>query len=156
MTQDEVLSMASAAGFEFNKYGLLVADDDGETDADEMFVRFAALVAAAEREACAAACEAVKQRAEELAKSDFATREGKGGKGQEPEFLQRLRAEQHELSDRQGKLEAFLGTHGFHALADDAKGLLRKQESLQHALLQTLNQRIHSAVEQHLRSKNNG
>ena len=78
MTQDEVLSMARAAGFEFNKYGLLVADDDGETDADEMFVRFAALVAAAEREACAAACEAVKQRAEELAKSDFATREGKG------------------------------------------------------------------------------
>lgn len=69
MTQDEVLSMARAAGFEFNKYGLLVADDDGETDADEMFVRFAALVAAAEfvrfsalvaaaeREACARICD---------------------------------------------------------------------------------------------------
>ena len=61
MTQDEVLSMARAAGFEFNKYGLLVADDDGETDADEMFVRFAALVAAKavaeEREACARICD---------------------------------------------------------------------------------------------------
>lgn len=87
---------------------------------------------------------------------EHATQLAGQGQGQEPAFLQRLRAEQRELSDRQGKLEAFLETHDFHALTDDGKGLLRKQESQQHALLQTLNQRIHSAAEQHLRSKNNG
>ena len=68
MTQDEILSMAREAGF-----GPAVE----WTEMQPPFLRFAALVAAAEREACAAACEAVKQRAEELAKSDFATREGK-------------------------------------------------------------------------------
>ena len=73
MTQYEILSMAREAGF-----GPAVE----WTEMQPPFLRFAALVAAkaaaTEREACAQACEAVKQRAEELAKSDFATREGKG------------------------------------------------------------------------------
>jgi hypothetical protein len=56
MTRNEIISMARKAGFPFNKYGALKGDDYGEIDADEMFERFAALVAAAEREACARAC----------------------------------------------------------------------------------------------------
>lgn len=59
MTRDEIMSMAEQAGFPFNKYGALKGDDDGEIDADEMFERFAALVAAAEREECAKACQGV-------------------------------------------------------------------------------------------------
>jgi len=53
MTLNEILAMAREAGFPFTKYGTLECDEDGEIDADEMFERFAALVAAAEREACA-------------------------------------------------------------------------------------------------------
>ena len=51
MTRDEIIRMAREAGFPFTKYGTLECDEDGEIDADEMFERFAALVAAAEREA---------------------------------------------------------------------------------------------------------
>ncbi len=50
MTRDDIIRMAREAGFPFNKYGLLTADDEGEIDADAMLERFAALVAAAERE----------------------------------------------------------------------------------------------------------
>jgi hypothetical protein len=57
MTRDDILRMAREAGFPFNKYGLLTADDEGEIDADAMLERFAVLVAAAEREACAKLCE---------------------------------------------------------------------------------------------------
>ncbi len=53
MTRDDIIRMAREAGFPFNKYGLLTADDEGEIDADAMLERFAAIVAAAEREACA-------------------------------------------------------------------------------------------------------
>jgi hypothetical protein len=53
MTRDDIIRMAREAGFPFNKYGLLTADDEGEIDADAMLERFAALVAAAEREVCA-------------------------------------------------------------------------------------------------------
>ena len=53
MTLDEIIRMAREAGFPFTKYGALECDEDGEIDADEMFEHFAALVAAAEREACA-------------------------------------------------------------------------------------------------------
>lgn len=53
MNQDEIIRMAEKAGFPFNQYGLLQGDDYGEIDVTEMLVRFAALVAAAEREACA-------------------------------------------------------------------------------------------------------
>ena len=45
MTQPiDALQMAREAGFEFNKYGLLQGDEEGEIDADAMFVRFAAIV----------------------------------------------------------------------------------------------------------------
>lgn len=74
----------------------------------------------------------------------------------EPQFLQRLRLEQQDLDVRQQALTAFLNTPAFQMLRPDDANLLRKQENQQHALLQTLNQRIHSASEQHLRSKNNG
>jgi hypothetical protein len=80
MTQEDILKLAREAGFPFNKYGLLTADDEGEINADAMLERFAALVAAhtlsnidpskfmshregfeagaaAEREACAKVCE---------------------------------------------------------------------------------------------------
>jgi len=48
-----VIEMAREAGFPFNKYGLLQCDDDNEIDADRMLARFAELVRADEREACA-------------------------------------------------------------------------------------------------------
>lgn len=44
MTREQIMRIASEAGFSFNKYGLLVGDDDGETDADGMFTRFAELL----------------------------------------------------------------------------------------------------------------
>jgi hypothetical protein len=53
MNREDIIRMAREAGFPFNKYGLLTADDEGEIDADAMLERFAALVAAAEREVCA-------------------------------------------------------------------------------------------------------
>ena len=61
MTRDEIISMARKAGFPLNKYGALKGDEDGEIDADEMFERFAALVAAAEREECARVCQDVAE-----------------------------------------------------------------------------------------------
>lgn len=48
-----VIELAREAGFPFNKYGLLQGDCDGEIEADDMFAKFAALVAARERERCA-------------------------------------------------------------------------------------------------------
>jgi len=52
MTQDDIIRMAQEAGFV--EYEL----DDGTTNAfDRRYQRFAELVAAAEREACAAICE---------------------------------------------------------------------------------------------------
>lgn len=74
----------------------------------------------------------------------------------EPPFLQRLRTEQHDLSERHQKISVFIVSPAFQMLTDDDKGLLRKQEAQQHVLLQTLNQRIHSASEKHMREKNNG
>jgi hypothetical protein len=53
MTQDDIIDMAQEAGFV--EYEL----DDGTTNAfDVRYARFAALAAAAEREACARLCEA--------------------------------------------------------------------------------------------------
>lgn len=60
MTRNEIMAMARKAGFPFNKYGALKGDYDGEIDADEMFERFAALVAAAEREHLHKSAEAYK------------------------------------------------------------------------------------------------
>lgn len=74
----------------------------------------------------------------------------------EPPFLQRLRTEQRDLSERHQKLSAFIVAPAFQMLTDDDKGLLRKQEAQQHVLLQTLNQRIHGASGKHVREKNNG
>ena len=62
MTQDEIIRMAREAGFPFNKYGLLQCDDGGEIDAADILKRFAALVAAAEREACAGICDRFAER----------------------------------------------------------------------------------------------
>lgn len=55
MSQHELLALAREAGFKFNKYGLLQADEGNELDANDMLARFAELVAAREREACAVA-----------------------------------------------------------------------------------------------------
>ena len=52
-----VIEMAREAGFPFNKYGLLQGNDENEIDADAMLERFAELVRADEREACAKVCE---------------------------------------------------------------------------------------------------
>ena len=73
----------------------------------------------------------------------------------EPVFLQRLRVEQQELDARQQKLGAFIKSLGFRMLSETDAALLSKQEALQHVLLQTLNQRIHSASEKHMREKHN-
>lgn len=73
----------------------------------------------------------------------------------EPPFLQRLRIEQHALSVRQEKLEAFCESQEFSSLGETQRALLERQRNQQHALLQTMNQRINSAAEQHLRSKRN-
>ena len=65
MTPD-IERMAREAGFPFNKYGLLQGDDRGEIDADDMLARFAALVAAAERERCAKVCESTGEVAADM------------------------------------------------------------------------------------------
>ena len=57
MTRENIIRMAREAGFPFNKYGLLQGNEEGEIDADENLERFAALIAAVEREACAELCE---------------------------------------------------------------------------------------------------
>ena len=62
MNQDDIIRIARDAGFPFNKYGLLQGDDDGEIDITDMLVRFAELVAAAEREACAGICDRFAER----------------------------------------------------------------------------------------------
>jgi len=54
MNRDDIIQMAREAGFEFNSLG--GTHTSGKLD--EHLERFAALVAAAEREACARVCEA--------------------------------------------------------------------------------------------------
>jgi hypothetical protein len=54
MNRDDIIRMAREAGFEFNSLG--GTHTSGKLD--EHLERFAALVAAAEREACARVCEA--------------------------------------------------------------------------------------------------
>lgn len=57
MTRDEILRMAREAGFEQS----MRHDRPGVTVLpDALFIRFAEMVATAEREACAQACEALK------------------------------------------------------------------------------------------------
>ena len=62
VSREDIIRMAREAGFEV--YGTDVWITDGWWL--EELERFAALVAAAEREACAKACEEVESRAEEL------------------------------------------------------------------------------------------
>ena len=54
MTRDDIIRMAKEAGFEADGFGIGIWDS-----AD--FNRFAALVAAAEREACARVCEGISK-----------------------------------------------------------------------------------------------
>jgi hypothetical protein len=56
MTQDDINRMAREAGIPFNKYGL-IGCDSCERDIDDELAAFAALIAKAEREACARACD---------------------------------------------------------------------------------------------------
>lgn len=60
-TREQIIQWAREAGFPFNKFGLLQGDAEGEFDADDMFVRLAALIAQAvrtdENEACAQVCD---------------------------------------------------------------------------------------------------
>lgn len=65
MTRDEIIKMAREAGFENSEYGLnrtsgMYAYNMG------IIERFAALVAAAEREACAKVCEGLTGRSYEF------------------------------------------------------------------------------------------
>lgn len=80
MTQDEIISMAREAGIEVHprkdsiRIGSAILTG---CDSTEEVTRFAALVAAAERRACTAACEKVKQQAKATANSSFVTDAGK-------------------------------------------------------------------------------
>lgn len=56
MTRDDIIRLAREAGMPFNKYGL-IGCECCDFDADEILERFAALVAAHEREACAKVCD---------------------------------------------------------------------------------------------------
>lgn len=72
LTQDEIVSMA----LEADPWGTNGRLAEFALLRPSTLLRFAALVTAAERRACAAACEKVKQRAESAAKSSFVTDAG--------------------------------------------------------------------------------
>jgi hypothetical protein len=67
---EEVTEMAKAAGFPYNKYGLLQGDSDGEIEADDMFLSFASTVSelaeAKEREAFTRICLEIAAEQEEI------------------------------------------------------------------------------------------
>ena len=65
--RDDIIRMAENAGMPFNKSGL-IGCERCEFDADEILERFAALVAAQEREACAKLAEDNYFSAKDLAK----------------------------------------------------------------------------------------
>ena len=87
------------------------------------------------------------------AESVAAQAQSSGNASDEPEWLQSLRLEARDLSDRLDRLSRFRDTAGFRMLTDTDQGLLDRQGNQMHALLQTLNQRIHSGAGQHRRSK---
>jgi hypothetical protein len=58
MTRDDIISMAREAGFESNSLGMTYTSGS----LLDLLERFAALVAAAEREACAAVCDRFQAR----------------------------------------------------------------------------------------------
>ena len=80
LTQKEIIGMAREAGIEVHprkdsiRIGSAILTG---CDSTEEVTRFAALVAAAERRACTAACEKVKQQAKATANSSFVTDAGK-------------------------------------------------------------------------------
>lgn len=63
MTPQEIIAMAREAGFEVTEHAIKATNVYGEID--EELARFAALVSAKEREACAKACEEVARKYEE-------------------------------------------------------------------------------------------
>ena len=73
LTKDEIASMAIAA----NPWGIDGRLTELAFSAPSMLLRFVALVTAAERRACTAACEKVKQQAKATANSIFVTDAGK-------------------------------------------------------------------------------
>lgn len=75
------------------------------------------------------------------------------GNATEPDWLQRLRIEARDLSDRLDRLSRFRDTAGFRMLTETDQALLDRQGNQMHALVQTMNQRIHSGAAQHMRSK---
>lgn len=84
MTQDEIIGMAREAGMEVHpRKGQIRIGSAFLTGCDStaQVTRFAALVAAkaaaAEREACVAACEKVRKRAKDTASGSFVTDAGK-------------------------------------------------------------------------------
>lgn len=84
---------------------------------------------------------------------EHAQAQSSGNASDEPEWLQSLRLEARDLSDHLDRLSRFRDTAGFRMLTDTDQGLLDRQGNQMHALLQTLNQRIHSGAGQHQRSK---
>lgn len=62
MTKDEIIDMAKVVGFFFNDkgYGPEVLHTEALEYSSQCFERFAALVAQAEREACAKVCDEVQ------------------------------------------------------------------------------------------------
>ena len=83
MTRDDIIRMAREAGFEEYEWSSLSGDSEldqtlqvGEYPVGEAVFKFAALVAAAEREACAKVCESMSLEWEDqpaIAQAELAT-----------------------------------------------------------------------------------
>ena len=68
MTRDDIITMAREAGFEQNSLGVTYTSGA----LPELLERFAALVAAAEREACAKICDSVNSYDNPMTANDVA------------------------------------------------------------------------------------
>ena len=68
MTRDDIITMAREAGFEQNSLGVTYTSGA----LPELLERFAALVAAAEREACAKICDSVNNYDNPMTANDVA------------------------------------------------------------------------------------
>ena len=75
MNQNELMAMAREAGFEVTEHAIKATNVYGEID--EELERFAALVAAKEREACAQVCDAERQDFGGVAAGPMTTDAGK-------------------------------------------------------------------------------
>lgn len=65
MTRDDILRMAREAGIPFNKFGL-VGCQNCEQYIDHNLERFAELIAAVERDACAEVCRQMARRTQDI------------------------------------------------------------------------------------------